>query len=126
MPEVIVAKTSDFADPGRKVFEVGGVEVGVFQLGGEFYAWENRCPHYDGPACQGRIIPETTEAVNDDKTSRGREFSKTEMNVSCPWHGMEFNIRTGRHPTNNAVRLRSVPLRIAGGDIYLSIREPRR
>lgn len=126
MPEVIVAKTSDFDDPGRKVFDVGGVEVGVFKLGGEFYAWENRCPHYDGPACQGRIIPETTEAVNDDKTSRGREFSKTEMNVTCPWHGMEFNIRTGRHPTNNAVRLRAVPLRIDNESIYLSIREPRR
>lgn len=123
MSEVIVAKTSDFDDPGRKVFEVGGMEVGVFKLHGEFYAWENRCPHLDGPACQGRIIPETTEAVNDDRTSRGREFSKTEMNVACPWHGFEFNIRTGRHPTNENVRLRSVKMRIDGDDIYLNIRE---
>lgn len=122
MSEVIVAKTSDFDDPGRKVFEVGGMEVGVFKLNGEFYAWENRCPHLDGPACQGRIIPETTEAVNDDRTSRGREFSKTEMNVSCPWHGFEFNIRTGRHPTNENVRLRAVKMRIDGDDIYLNIR----
>lgn len=126
MPDVIVAKKSDFDDPGRKVFDVGGVEVGVFKLAGEFYAWENRCPHLDGPACQGRIIPETTEAVNEDRTSRGREFSKTEMNVSCPWHGMEFNIRTGCHPTNKSVRLRSVPLRIDGDDIYIGIREPRK
>ncbi len=125
MAEVIVAKTSDFDDPGRKVFDVDGMEVGVFKLGGEFYAWENRCPHLDGPACQGRIVPETTEAVNDDRTSRGREFSKTEMNVACPWHGFEFNIRTGRHPTNNAVRLRAVALRIAGDDIYLDVRQSR-
>jgi nitrite reductase (NADH) small subunit len=120
--EVAVAKTSDFDDPGRKVFDAGGMEVGVFKLEGEFYAWENRCPHYDGPACQGRIVPETTEAVNEDRTSRGREFSKTELNVACPWHGMEFSIRTGRHPTNKAVRLRSVPLRIENDTIYLDIR----
>lgn len=125
MTDLIVAKTTDFEDPDRKVFEVGDMEVGVFKLGGEFYAWENRCPHMDGPACQGRIVPETTEAVNDDRTSRGREFSKTELNVSCPWHGMEFNIRTGRHPTNSDVRLRSVPLRIEEDDIYLTIRQRR-
>lgn len=125
MPEMIVAKTSDFPDPGRKVFEVGGTEVGVFKLGGEFYAWENKCPHLEGPACQGRLIPETTEALNADLTSRGREFSKTEMNIACPWHGFEFNIRTGRHPTNSAIRLRPVPLRIVGEDIYVEVRQSR-
>ncbi len=57
MAEVIVAKTSDFDDPGRKVFDVDGMEVGVFKLGGEFYAWENRCPHLDGPACQAGSFP---------------------------------------------------------------------
>ena len=125
MADIAVAKITDFDDPGRKVFDVAGTEVGVFKLDGEFYAWENRCPHYDGPACQGRIVAETTEAVNDDKTSRGREFSKAEMNVTCPWHGMEFSIRTGRHPTNKEIRLRSVPLRIENDDIYLSIRGRR-
>ena len=58
MAEMLVAKVSEFEDPGRKVFDLGGMEVGVFKLGGEFYAWENRCPHYDGPACQGRIVAE--------------------------------------------------------------------
>ncbi len=123
MPDVIVAKASSFPDPGRKVFDVGGTEFGVFKLGGQFYAWENRCPHLDGPACQGKILPCATEAVNEDKTSRGREFSKTDMNVVCPWHGFEFDIRTGRHPTNNAVRLRAVKMRVEGDDIVVSLRD---
>lgn len=120
--ETIVGKASSFADPDRKVFAVGDEEIGVFKLGGEFFAWENRCPHLDGPACQGKLLPCTTEAVNDDKTSRGREFSKTQMNVVCPWHGFEFDIRTGLHPTNHAVRLRAVPFRIDGDDIVVSLR----
>jgi nitrite reductase (NADH) small subunit len=123
MREVMVGKVSAFPDPGRKVFDVAGLEVGVFKLGGAFYAWENRCPHLDGPACQGKLLPCTTEALNDDKTSRGREFSKNDMNVVCPWHGFEFDIRTGRHPTNQAIRLRAVKFRIEGDDILVSIRD---
>lgn len=123
MRDVVVAKASSFEDPGRKVFDVDGTEVGIFKLGGEFYAWENRCPHLDGPACQGKILPCATEAVNDDKTSRGREFSKTQMNIVCPWHGFEFDIRTGRHPVNQAVRLRAVKMRLEGDDVVVSIRD---
>ena len=122
MPEVNIGNASSSSDPGRKVFEVSGQEVGVFLLGGEFYAWENRCPHLDGPACQGRLLPLATEAVNDDHTSRGREFSKEHMNVVCPWHGMEFDIRTGRHPTNQAIRLRKVAVRVEHGEIYVTLR----
>lgn len=122
MREVNIGKVSSFVDPGRKVFDIEGTEVGVFRLDDEFYAWENRCPHLDGPACQGKLLPCTTEATNADGTSRGREFSKTRMNVVCPWHGFEFDIRTGRHPTNGNVRLRAVKLRISDGDIFVSIR----
>jgi nitrite reductase/ring-hydroxylating ferredoxin subunit len=125
MPDVAVAKASSFADPGRKVFDVNGTEVGIFKLGGEFYAWENRCPHLDGPACQGKLLPCYEEAVNEDKTSSGRRYSASDMNVVCPWHGFEFDIRTGRHPTNKAVRLKAVPMRVEGDDIVVSIREAR-
>ena len=122
MPEVKVARVDAFDDPGKKVFDVEGFEFGVFKIGGEFFAWENRCPHLDGPACQGKLIACTTEAVNADLTGRGREFHKSQINMACPWHGMEFDIRTGRHPTKGDIRLRSVPLRIEGGDIYATVR----
>jgi len=58
MADVTVAKASSFEDPGRKVFDINGTEVGIFKLGGQFYAWENRCPHLDGPAVQGRLGPD--------------------------------------------------------------------
>ncbi len=123
MRDVIVAKASSFPDPGRKVFEVNGAEVGIFKLGGEFYAWENRCPHLDGPACQGRLLPCYVEALNEDKTSRGREYSEGDMNIVCPWHGFEFDIRTGRHPTNKNVRLKAVPMLVEGDDIVVRFRD---
>jgi hypothetical protein len=54
MREINVGPASTFADPGRKLIESDGVEVGVFKLGGEFFAYENVCPHMGGPACQGK------------------------------------------------------------------------
>ena len=54
MREINVGPASAFADPGRKLIESEGLEVGIFQLGGEFFAYENVCPHIGGPACQGR------------------------------------------------------------------------
>lgn len=125
MTEVKVARVEAFADPGRKIFDVDGFEFGLYHLGGEFFAWENRCPHLDGPACQGKMIACTTEAVNEDRTGRGREFSKTQLNIACPWHGFEFDIRTGRHPSSQDTRLRAVKLRIENGDIYATIRAAR-
>ncbi len=121
MPDVIVGKASDFKDPGRKVVDISGTEIGVFRLGDDFFAYHNICPHLDGPACQGKILPCATEDVQADRTSAGRVYSKTQTNVICPWHGFEFDIRTGRHPTDASVRLRPVPVKVLNGDVLVSV-----
>lgn len=124
MPEVRVCEASSIPEQGRKVVDVDGVEVGVFKLGGEFYAWLNQCPHLDGPVCQGKILPLALEAVGSDGTSSGRVFSPTEMNVVCPWHGYEFSIRTGEHPTNRRIKMAKVPVTVRDGEVYVTVRTP--
>jgi nitrite reductase/ring-hydroxylating ferredoxin subunit len=119
MPDVRVADVALFGD--RKVVEVGGMEVGIFRLGNEFFAYENKCPHLEGPVCQGKILPLATEDVQNDGTSNGRVFSKTRMNVVCPWHGFEFDIRTGMHPMDSRVRLRRIPVKVLDGAVYVSV-----
>lgn len=127
MNEVSVGKVGAFADPGRKVVEVDGVEIGIFQLDSTFYAYENSCPHLDGPACQGLLLPLTTEAVEpESRKGLGRVFSKAQMNVVCPWHGMEFDIRTGEHPTDSSVRLKKVNVRVDGEDVIVTVPQRRR
>jgi nitrite reductase/ring-hydroxylating ferredoxin subunit len=37
-----------FGDPGRKVIGSEGVEVGVFKLDDEFFAYESVCPNLGG------------------------------------------------------------------------------
>jgi nitrite reductase/ring-hydroxylating ferredoxin subunit len=126
MTDVNIGPAAAFADPGRRMLEIEGIEIGVFRLEGEFFAYLNSCPHLDGPACQGVIVPLTTEAAGEDGKSAGRVFSSTRMNVVCPWHGMEFDIRTGEHPADRRFRLRRIPVQVSDNDVIVTLPEPRR
>lgn len=127
MSDVNIGPASEFEDPGRKVIEVNGVEIGVYKLGSDFFAYENICPHMGGPVCQGRIIAKIDEVIADDRTSKGLAFSKTQLNAVCPWHAYEFDIRTGQHAGNRKLRLKSVKVRVSDqGDVIVTVPEDAR
>jgi nitrite reductase/ring-hydroxylating ferredoxin subunit len=61
--------------PGTcKLGRVTGKEVAIFNVDGKLYATQNDCTHAGGPLCEGSLWGET---------------------VTCPWHGSEFDVRTG-------------------------------
>jgi nitrite reductase (NADH) small subunit len=125
MREVSVGSVSDFEDPGRKIVGFEGFEVGVFRLDGEFYAYLNHCPHLGGPVCQGKMIAKVEEILAEDKTSKGMAFSKTRLHVVCPWHGYEFDIRTGVHPGNPRARLRRIRVTVMDGEVLIAVPDAR-
>ena len=102
MPEVSAGKVTDYAEGDRKVVDCGESEVGIFRINGEFFAWHNRCAHRAGPICQGRIMKRVIET-----------------NIVCPWHGYEYNIKTGCHQGNSRIRLRKAEMTIRDGEIYV-------
>jgi nitrite reductase/ring-hydroxylating ferredoxin subunit len=120
MPEVSIGRAADFPESSRRVVAIGDLEVGVFFFDGRFTAYENRCPHMGGPACQGKILPRVTEVIAADGTSEGFAFAPAH-NVICPWHGYEYDIATGRHLGDRRIRLRPVPLRVEGGEVLVAI-----
>jgi nitrite reductase/ring-hydroxylating ferredoxin subunit len=121
MPEVSLGLATTFPDPGRKVIEINGIEIGVFHVRGQFTAYRNVCPHMGGPVCQGKIVPRVEEDIAADRKSRGFRFSKTQTNIACPWHGYEFDIQTGRHQGNPRLKLRPLDVRVAKGEVFLLI-----
>jgi nitrite reductase/ring-hydroxylating ferredoxin subunit len=125
MPEVSIGPAADFADPGRRVVEIDGTEVGVFRLRGAFTAYLNICPHQGGPVCQGKIIAKVDEDIAPDGRSRGLVFAKDRTNIICPWHAYEFDIATGAHAGNAKVRLKAVPVKVEAGDVILTLPERR-
>jgi nitrite reductase/ring-hydroxylating ferredoxin subunit len=121
--EIDLGPASAFEDPGRRLVDVDGTEFAVFHLRGEFSAFENVCTHMGGPACQGKILPRVEEPIGADGTSGGMQFSKTSYNVACPWHGFEYDIRTGIHVGYPRFRLRSTPVRVLDGNVLVTIPE---
>ena len=71
------------------------------------------------------LPPPARVVIADDRTSKGMAFSKTQTNMVCPWHGYEFDIRTGRHAGNSNVGLRSMKVRVTGGDVILTVPDAR-
>jgi nitrite reductase (NADH) small subunit len=125
MPDINIGAITEFSDPGRKIIGFDRFEVAVFKLEGEFFAYLNQCPHMGGPACQGRMLAKVEEVIAEDKTSKGMAFSKTRMHVVCPWHGFEFDIRTGQHPGNPRARLRKMDVRVSDGDVLVTVPDTR-
>src|ERR687887_2768247 len=90
MTRYIVATVEEIPPGGRKIVEVAGRSIGIFNLGGEFFALRNRCPHQGGPLCEGRVWGALESSrPGEFRYSRGGEI------LACIWHGWGFDIRTG-------------------------------
>ena len=63
------------AGEARTVF-LDGKMIGVFNVGGDLYAVNNRCTHARGPLSDGMV-------------------DAAECSVTCPWHYGKFDLRTG-------------------------------
>lgn len=85
----------EFPPDSRRIVEIGGRSVGVFNVDGRLFALRNICPHHGAPLCvgalEGRMLP-----------SRPHEYEYGEENsvVRCPWHGYEFRLEDGRSVTD--------------------------
>lgn len=121
MQTLRVGRVADFTDQGRKVVAAGDVEIGVFYLDGQFYAWHNDCPHQGGPVCQGRLFGRVIEPVAEDRTVRTRAYAEGQYNVVCPWHGLEFDVRTGKHPGTDKFGLRRADVQVQDGEVYVIV-----
>jgi 3-phenylpropionate/trans-cinnamate dioxygenase ferredoxin subunit len=51
-----VGSVADFVEHARRFVTVGSTEIGVLRHDGSFYAFVNRCPHQDGPVCEGMVF----------------------------------------------------------------------
>jgi nitrite reductase/ring-hydroxylating ferredoxin subunit len=91
MPKYAVATVDEIPPSGRKIVEIAGRSIGVFNIDGEFFALRNRCPHEGGPLCAGRLCGLVTSDSPGDY-----QYSRPGQILRCPWHGWEFDVRTGQ------------------------------
>jgi nitrite reductase/ring-hydroxylating ferredoxin subunit len=91
MARYVVAEAGEIPPGGRKIVEVAGRSIGIFNIGGEFFALRNRCPHQGGPLCEGK----TWGALVADRPGEFH-YSRPGEILTCLWHGWEYDIRTGQ------------------------------
>jgi 3-phenylpropionate/trans-cinnamate dioxygenase ferredoxin subunit len=91
MAKHIVAPVSAIPPGSRKLVQVAGRAVVVFNVGGEFFALADRCPHKGGPLSKGHL----TGLVLATEPGHYRYCRRGEI-IRCPWHAWEFDIRTGK------------------------------
>jgi nitrite reductase/ring-hydroxylating ferredoxin subunit len=119
MPDVFVAKASQFPDGDRRIVNHGDTEIGVFHWQGQFFAYENLCLHQGGPACEGVMMHKVEDVLAPDKTWHGQTFSKDEIHFVCPWHGYEYDLKTGECAADRKLKLKSFNVVKRGEDIYV-------
>ena len=94
MGEHIVARLDDIPTNNGLVVKVGPREIGLFRVNDEVYALRNVCPHQAGPIGDGGLFPHHCARVSEDKGVE-EYFDYESPVVACPWHGWEFDVRTG-------------------------------
>jgi 3-phenylpropionate/trans-cinnamate dioxygenase ferredoxin subunit len=108
----VIARAVEVAPGQCKIVNVSGREIGVFNLNGEYFALANRCPHEGGPLCQGTIIP----LIKSDRPGTYRLERHNEF-LRCPWHGWEFEIRTGQSWCDpKSTRARQFQVKVESGE----------
>jgi 3-phenylpropionate/trans-cinnamate dioxygenase ferredoxin component len=99
----LVARAEDFPPGTRRVVDVGGVGVVVFNLDGDYLALEDVCTHDGGELAGGAL--EGCEIV-------------------CPRHGARFNVRSGAVTAPPACEpVAAMAVRIVDGWVW--VRDPR-
>jgi nitrite reductase/ring-hydroxylating ferredoxin subunit len=88
--------------PRNEVTEVacGDRMICIANVNGVISAIDNVCLHHGGPLGQG--------VVHDGK-------------VVCPWHGWEFDPKTGSVGFNPEIRVASYPLKIENGQVLIQV-----
>ena len=101
MDWVKVARASEIEDGRGTQVEVDGEDVGLFRVGGEYFATQNTCPHREGYLHEGMVRGET---------------------IVCPWHFATFCLRTGAVLEGPAEEgLKTYAVRVENGDVCVAL-----
>lgn len=79
-------------------FQVDGRAIAISNVDGAFYAISNACIHRGGPLGQGDLAGKV---------------------VTCPWHGWQYDVTSGKVPSNPSVGVSCFPVELRGDDIWV-------
>jgi nitrite reductase/ring-hydroxylating ferredoxin subunit/uncharacterized membrane protein len=98
---IAVAREDELEIDQMKLLRVGGRRIVLARTEDGYAAFEDRCTHKGGPLSDGVLICGT---------------------VQCPWHGSQFDARTGAAKAGPASEpIRTYRVAVADGEVRLSL-----
>jgi len=85
---------------GIREVDVNGKALAVANIDGVFHVIDNTCLHRGGPLGGGSMEGKI---------------------VTCPWHGWQFDVTTGKSSQNPAVGVPCYPVEIRGGEVFVDV-----
>jgi nitrite reductase/ring-hydroxylating ferredoxin subunit len=95
-----VARADELAPGTACAVRAGDVEVALVRVGDEFFAVQPACPHLQGPLGEGRVEGYV---------------------LSCPFHGWQFDVRTGENEFDGAITVETYEVDVDGGDVRVLV-----
>jgi 3-phenylpropionate/trans-cinnamate dioxygenase ferredoxin subunit len=98
---IAVATKAELPNGARKIVEIDGRAIAVFNIAGAYYAIADVCSHDDGPVAEGDLY---------------------DYEIECPRHGAHFDVRTGKVLSFPAiVDIPAYPVRVEGDEILVGL-----
>jgi nitrite reductase/ring-hydroxylating ferredoxin subunit len=97
---VKVARVEDVPPGTVAHVRAGEEEIALANVDGEVYAIQGHCLHLQGPLGEGRL---------EDSV------------LTCPWHGWQYDVKTGLNEFDHAIRLRTYEVRVEDGDVEIQV-----
>lgn len=101
MPFIKIASRAELPEEGKvREFKSGSRMFCVACVDGQYFALDNVCLHLGGPLGQGVV-------------QKGK--------IVCPWHGWEFDARTGQPGKDPGNKVATYALKIEGDDVWIEV-----
>jgi nitrite reductase (NADH) small subunit len=100
MPLLRAARKEDIPAGTIREFQVNGTTVAIANVDGKLFAINNTCLHRGGPLGEGELAGKV---------------------VTCPWHGWQYDVTTGKTLANPTVGVECYPLEIKGDDVWVEV-----
>ena len=100
MEFVPVARVEDIPPGTVRPLRAGEEDIAVAHCNGGFYAVQGHCLHLQGPLGHGELEG---------------------CVLTCPWHGWQYDVRTGENEFDRAIKLRCYEVRVEDGDVKVAV-----
>jgi len=101
MPFVRTVKVDEVPPGSVREVVVEGKAIALANIDGSFYAINNTCLHRGGPLAEGPLEGKI---------------------VTCPWHGWQYDMTTGKVVQNPAVGVDCYPTEVRGQDVFIDVK----